>query len=145
MDAVSNSCEECASMCQQCYGGHADQCTSCISTHYLLEDRCVEQCPDGYFKLLQVCAPCDEKCETCEDTEDSCLTCPSNRYLHEGECLTYCPDAYYPTNGSCSACDSSCASCVGGSAHECTACADGHWVMEGTCVNSCPDSYYKLS
>ena len=89
----------CKYTCLTCQGT-SEYCKSCPGDYYLFEnscfekcpgvivdDECVSKCPDRKFKDNGVCKECDEKCETCKESETNCLRCANGYKSHNGDCL----------------------------------------------------------
>jgi len=92
-------------------------CTDCTATNALLDDLCVEVCPDGTYNgvdgAVRRCLDCPETCETCSDS-DYCLSCPSDRarVIDGGD-------------ATCEPCHSSCETCRGIEETDCVNCPEG--------------------
>ena len=99
----------CYSGCSDCFGSNANQCTSCVSSYYLLAGTCYNPCPVGYFGnassgkkqlsflfniCLGSCVACYISCQTCNSTTSSdCLSCYTNNNLINGVCTGSCNSA----------------------------------------------------
>ena len=44
--------EDCDEMCSKCYGPNNDQCLTCPHETYLLNGKCLDDCPSGYYSNL---------------------------------------------------------------------------------------------
>ncbi len=50
-------------------------------------DKCVEECPNGFYKNDKICSECGYLCLNCID-KNLCLTCGLNSYkLDSGNCI----------------------------------------------------------
>ena len=61
----------------------------CLGSGYLLPSgECtLFACPDGYYRHLKTCQPCDSSCLSCSGPGSSeCLACPSDHYINQGVC-----------------------------------------------------------
>eukprot|EP00729_Bicosta_minor_P009179 gene9179-34516_t len=101
----SRSCKQCDTRkCTAC-AGLASHCTSCrgrLGQKYLLNGRCIETCPDGFYAAGSitdgfVCERCLDPCRTCRPNQnDFCLSCLEGFFLHEegtlleGKCVGSC-------------------------------------------------------
>lgn len=47
---------ECHSSCAGCIGNTSQDCTACLSSHLLLEGRCLSRCPEGLFSQQDHCS-----------------------------------------------------------------------------------------
>lgn len=47
---------ECHSSCAGCIGNTSQDCTACLSSHILLEGRCLSKCPEGLFNQQDHCS-----------------------------------------------------------------------------------------
>ena len=95
----------CHSSCETCSGEKEDQCLSCKNGYKLIDGRCSDQCPDGYYKDSNgTCQLCDSNCLTCDgpaiEGNNKCLSCDPNRtesILVDAEgfphnCVSECPN-----------------------------------------------------
>ncbi|XP_076350280.1 proprotein convertase subtilisin/kexin type 4-like isoform X1 [Tachypleus tridentatus] len=77
-------------------GGHV---STCPETYYLLNEECVEQCPDGYYpdeqdplvvthgETIRLCVTCHYTCKTCNGPNDyQCTSCHKDADLNEKYC-----------------------------------------------------------
>lgn len=144
----ANQCQSCTSTtnngsCSECYGLAIDQCLECFSPYYLLNNVCVQSCPDGLYAvttILRQCLPCDNTCLSCVTSPTNCTRCPWGYYLVNGTCLASCPSRYYPntdpTNYTCLPCTLPCLQCT--TQQSCTACITGYFMTPfGNCTANC--------
>jgi len=40
---------ECDETCSRCYGPNNDQCLACLDGTFLLNGKCIDDCPIGYY------------------------------------------------------------------------------------------------
>ena len=95
----------CHSSCETCFGENENQCLSCKNGYMVIDGKCSDKCPDGYYKDSNgTCQKCDSNCLTCEgpsiDGNNSCSSCDLNKsesYLIDAEgfphnCVSECPN-----------------------------------------------------
>ncbi|KAK7896490.1 hypothetical protein WMY93_021815 [Mugilogobius chulae] len=140
------SCVPCDENCMSC---DEHECYWCESDLYLLEGRCVDVCPDGFYVDEDTeCVECHADCETCVGPEDDdCESCEEGKTVENGRCVfehEACPvKTYRSDDGTCEDCHSSCEACSGEEENECTKCAQGRFLSpQQTCVIKCPGSYF---
>lgn len=56
-------CEPCQSPCLTCK--NLTSCLTCNDKLNLLNDQCIEKCPDGYYSNNRQCLQCNPMCGTC--------------------------------------------------------------------------------
>ncbi|XP_053260348.1 extracellular matrix organizing protein FRAS1 [Podarcis raffonei] len=142
-------CVDCHPSCAQCVADLQDTgsiCLKCQNLHHLLlRERCLPECPTGYYKVGGECQKCDASCTTCRgEGPSSCTSCDSNLVLsHIGTCVSACFLGFYrDENQHCKPCSSQCLSCDSGT--RCTSCKDpSHVLLFGECQDdSCAPQYY---
>lgn len=153
-------CDLCASRCAECTG-KSYRCTRCKAPKFLVNNTCVDKCPDGEYGHLPTrqCQKCSsEECMTCADGNDgnNCTTCKSPKALKEGRCEEGCgPDLYekngacvqdcgdlfykYSGNHSCLHCPEHCLQCQFND-QQCTICTPPLVFDNGACVANCSGS-----
>jgi hypothetical protein len=92
----NDDCESCPNSCATCI--NSTSCLTCLNSLYLLNDQCVEECPDGYYTYNQQCLSCHSICKTCKGpSEDDCKSCSKGFEFDENEklCLSLCPNGNY--------------------------------------------------
>ncbi|KAM4521382.1 proprotein convertase subtilisin/kexin type 5-like [Odontesthes bonariensis] len=123
----------------------------CSEYYFLHEDKCVDDCPTGYFasEKQQECVRCHADCASCDGPDiDDCEVCHNPKAVHyNGECLSECPNnTFYEKNtNECRDCDKSCLTCSGHGPSNCLSCdtnrrkdASGHCAWYSQCA---PDTY----
>lgn len=79
----------CVYPCKSCNTSRPTQCLSCYfasdSFRYILNEKCLNTCPDGMYKLelsylrpnltAPTCDNCTSPCQTCGENATQCLTC----------------------------------------------------------------------
>jgi proprotein convertase subtilisin/kexin type 5 len=60
---LDTRCELCQAPCLTCR--NLTSCLSCIEKFYLLNDQCVEKCPNGYYLYNKQCFECNPMCGIC--------------------------------------------------------------------------------
>lgn len=92
-------CEECGSYCQSCSG--VNQCNECKPGYYLINGKCVSDCPEAFAKQSGSCVRCPLDCIKCSHS-DVCQSCVTGFHLHtEGNAVH------------CKKCSLGCAECLG--------------------------------
>nr|XP_010967704.1 extracellular matrix organizing protein FRAS1 [Camelus bactrianus] len=142
-------CADCHPLCQHCAAdlrNTGSVCLRCQNARYLLlGDRCVPDCPSGYYAERGACQKCHSSCRTCRGRGPfSCSSCDTGLVLsHLGTCSTACfPGHYLDDNHACQPCNAHCGSCD--SQASCTSCRDPNKVLLfGDCQHeSCAPQYY---
>ncbi|KAE8631113.1 hypothetical protein XENTR_v10001087 [Xenopus tropicalis] len=141
-------CVDCHPQCQYCVANLQDTGSVCLkcqySRYYFIEDRCVSECPAGFYTDGRSCKRCNHSCKTCSGPwMDSCTSCEDGLILsHNGMCVQSCFQGYYRAGQVCKACNSQCLTCD--SASSCTSCKDPSKVLLfGECqYESCTQQYY---
>lgn len=59
-------CKNCGTFCSVCADNNT--CTACISGYFLLNGKCYQTCPDGYYGRSV-----DSSCQTCQLS--NCANC----------------------------------------------------------------------
>ncbi|XP_060542993.1 extracellular matrix organizing protein FRAS1 [Pantherophis guttatus] len=143
-------CAGCHPLCELCVADlHTDRGSTCLRCrdihHLLLKDRCVPDCPVGFYQLGGECQKCHPSCKTCTgEGPFSCTSCDASLVLsHAGSCLSACSLGFYQDdNLHCKPCSDSCLSCD--SRSHCTSCKDPSKVLLfGECqYDKCPSQYF---
>ncbi|KAG8454257.1 hypothetical protein GDO86_000773 [Hymenochirus boettgeri] len=141
-------CVDCQPQCQYCVANLQDTGSMCLkcqySRYFFLGDRCVLECPDGFYTEGRSCKSCHPSCKTCSGPGlDSCTSCEDGLVVsHNGMCVQSCFQGYYKDGQVCKACNSQCFSCDSGSS--CSSCKDSAKVLLfGECqYESCTPQYY---
>ena len=105
IDEAKQLLNYCHSSCETCSGEKDDQCLSCKNGVILNDGKCLDQCPDGYYKDSNgTCQQCASNCLTCLgpsiDGNNKCLSCDPNKnesILIDAEgfpsnCVNECPN-----------------------------------------------------
>ncbi|XP_071971616.1 extracellular matrix organizing protein FRAS1 [Engystomops pustulosus] len=141
-------CVDCHPQCQYCVANLQDTGSVCLkcqySRYYFLDDRCLPECPAGFYVEGRTCKGCHLSCKSCSGPGlNSCTSCEDGFVLsHNGMCTQSCVQGYYRDGNICKACDSQCLTCE--SAERCSACKDPKKVLLfGECqYESCTQQYY---
>lgn len=138
--SCSNSCASCANI--------TTNCTSCSAGFYLYDHRCLANCPDLYYRVIQgrYCEVCQTPCQTCV-TQTQCLSCRAGYYFFNGICRISCPNSVTvpdSINNACLPCSPICLSCADTVDH-CTSCNIGFAMQAGVCVSQCSNNMYILN
>ncbi|XP_010019626.1 PREDICTED: extracellular matrix protein FRAS1-like, partial [Nestor notabilis] len=141
-------CRECHPSCAACVGNTSQDCTACLSSHVLLEGRCLSECPEGLFSHKDHCYSCHPSCKTCHGPSDlECLTCHPHATLASGKCRTSCKEEQYLNLvGYCVDCHPLCRQCVANlwdTGSICLKCQNARLLLLGDhCIPDCPVGYY---
>ncbi|XP_014467641.1 PREDICTED: furin-like protease 2 isoform X2 [Dinoponera quadriceps] len=139
-------CKPCHSSCETCSGPTDDECISCPNPTLLQGKRCVSQCDDGYYSVVQpsrpVCVPCLHTCKSCV-SRLNCTACQDGLQLQSGECRSSCAQGYYSDRGQCAKCYLSCKTCSGPRRDQCVTCPSGWQLAAGECHPECPEGFFK--
>lgn len=134
-----SECKPCPEECQECFS--SDECTFCAREYFLLDNKCNNRCPQGYYEneFTTLCVPCMQDCEFC--TSNGCIQCKEGLYLLDEQdvCVETCPDGTYAQDETagharCRACDRSCRTCTGPSPADCTSCFGDEPTRDGRCI-----------
>ncbi|CAH0718190.1 unnamed protein product, partial [Brenthis ino] len=141
------TCAKCHQTCDTCFGSEATQCLTCHPSNYILDSRCVNACPSGYYpdKKRKECMKCPVGCATC--LTSFCLTCNSNWELNKkGKCIVVgsdrCATGEFSDGGQCSPCHGDCESCFGENEESCLTCPTPNLLQNHKCVTECSRGYY---
>uniref|UniRef100_A0A3Q1CIX6 VWFC domain-containing protein n=1 Tax=Amphiprion ocellaris TaxID=80972 RepID=A0A3Q1CIX6_AMPOC len=146
----TQTCRDCHPSCWHCSGPSADNCTSCSSPSSLLEGRCVQTCPQGFFMQDDRCQACHPSCLSCSGpSQADCTSCPPLASLQGGYCRTSCQDGLFlhAVTGECLRCSPDCQRCTAdlqtGVGSICLWCkAPRTWLLGDHCVSDCPPGRY---
>lgn len=149
----NGKCQQCHKHCHGCNGPGKDHCLSCNSPHFLLDNTCVPQCPEGYYikdKDERVCGRCHFSCKTCTGHHSvECVICKPGFFKQGDTCVETCSEGHFGNTATmvCERCDPSCSQCQGGGSGNCLSCREGYVYMKqwGQCLQSCPPGYYQVS
>lgn len=152
--ASEGVCQVCDFRCATCLGS-ATNCISCPSGQILYKGgcwatcpaiqlqavgqnaSCVDQCPDGFYKLsVTECAPCAIECTTCQGGPRNCTSCLHGSVSINGTCSVTCGENEFSFQGICVACSASCYGCQY-SPQNCLKCADGYVLTGSICQKGC--------
>jgi len=161
---LNGVCQVCDFSCATCLGS-ATNCISCPVGQLLYQGGCwancpailltnsascgstvgsccVDNCPDGFFKLGQSsCAPCSPQCTTCSGGMDNCTSCLQGSVSLNGTCVVKCGENQFNFRGICLACSASCYGCVNLPTN-CITCAPGYVQSGSLCQKGCLTNQY---
>ncbi|EAS02540.2 myxococcus cysteine-rich repeat protein (macronuclear) [Tetrahymena thermophila SB210] len=155
----------CANTCESCHAENPSLCLSCYNGFYLLNNKCVTECPSEQYQdqINKQCVSCSStypNCKICN--QNSCLLCQNSYYFSPtNNCVTcsQTPIKQYwnPISMQCTdTCDSGlqaddqnqvcrnqckdqgCLICNQASQNICQQCFSGYYLYNGSCVQSCP-------
>ena len=156
------TCISCPPECEACIS--KNDCTLCNSPYFLINNKCLENCPDGNYadENIKECLSCNRACNNCYGpSSKECIDC---NYIDGygkasgkvGECyLITCSDGMYLNIDEieklavCLPCNNTCASCSGGGGYDCIKCADGYIkIIQSngkTLCTTCPEGFVMTS
>uniref|UniRef100_A0A4W3I1G5 Fraser extracellular matrix complex subunit 1 n=1 Tax=Callorhinchus milii TaxID=7868 RepID=A0A4W3I1G5_CALMI len=141
-------CSGCHSTCSSCTGSSPENCTACSSPKVLYENKCLHQCPEGFYSQDNICYPCHPSCRACDGPSDSdCTACHPHVALLNRYCRTSCEDGQYLNLvGFCVDCHSQCQSCVADLQNTGSICLDcknpREVLLRDHCFSRCPTGYF---
>ncbi|KAM9238088.1 extracellular matrix organizing protein FRAS1 [Dugong dugon] len=141
-------CEACHKSCFGCIGKSRHNCTTCQSSHVLLNGQCLSQCPDGYFNQEGSCTECHPTCRQCHGPlESNCISCHPHVTLMGGNCRTNCKEEQFLNLvGYCADCHPLCQHCAAdlhNTGSVCLRCQNSRYLLLGDhCAPHCPSGYY---
>ncbi|EGR29314.1 neurohypophysial n-terminal domain protein [Ichthyophthirius multifiliis] len=123
----NNKCKKCSDNCEKC--SSQEKCERCLDLYFLLEERCIKECPKGFFgnNESRECLKCNPNCAECANINE-CQTCIQGFFLDINDKF-------------CSLCNPECQECVL-QASNCTICAFFMYLFQVDqntvkCVDSC--------
>ena len=135
-------CYECYERCKYCksspdsFGHH---CTECKENYVILNDSCLENCPEGYYEntTQKSCELCNPLCKTRGEDCNKCESCKDGYYLIEKEykceqCNSHCKTCKIEASEN----NENCESCDTDSEFKYLVNATG---FGNNCVSQCPD------
>ncbi|TRY85660.1 hypothetical protein DNTS_020362 [Danionella cerebrum] len=133
---------QCHEDCLTCTGT-PDHCAICREpSSLLMNGRCLQSCPEGFFAKGKVCAACLPSCATCEN-EFECTECAGSSLLSGRQCVTSCERGLFAAHTHCLSCHDSCALCKGAEPQDCLSCSDPtHILKNGRCISDCGPGFY---
>ncbi|CAM4540352.1 unnamed protein product [Leuciscus chuanchicus] len=133
---------QCHEDCLTC-SGTPDHCSSCRDpSSLLMNGRCLQSCPEGFFAQGKFCAACQPSCATCEN-DFECTACGGSFLLSGRQCVTTCERGLFQDHTRCLSCHDSCSSCQGAGPQDCLTCSDSsHLLKDGFCVSDCETGFY---
>jgi proprotein convertase subtilisin/kexin type 5 len=133
---INEKCVKCLTedSCRICDPKDLKKCVECKNAWPMLDNKCVETCPDKTFEEQRVCKKCTDKCLKCSNAL-TCNTCEAGFSLQtNGKCLSSCPKGSYSADGVCLPCEDRCEVC---DSTRCMKCATTVFLQNGKCVASC--------
>lgn len=116
-----------------------------------MNHKCINICPEGWFKTNQKCEKCSQSCKTCASKATQCTSCDSHDKLVGTECQHKCPSRQFIMDGKCVPCHPSCLECSTSGSQSCAKCGNHKDVVgevvplflhQGVCLKSCPPGTY---
>ena len=137
--------------CEKCTDPHCitcsdpETCVECEVGSYLLDDKCVVACPDGYRTENGKCIKCSvEQCKKC-NSKDECLECMKDLVIRlDGECGNECEKGSYVKDGKCIECPDYAIECDAAVIFKC----ESPYIVSKdgkTCVDKCPSGSVEIN
>ena len=127
--------------------GDRFECVECAEGYdFRIGNKCVQECPIGYYQDGINCYSCDSSCRSCSGTPDNCTSCKSQGslpFLLGNKCIPECPSGMGNRDNVCFDCEFPCAECSSGPL-VCTECSQDQgllFLLGPTCTNECPVGY----
>ena len=140
------------SYCEKCLDPHCitcvddiDKCVECEIGTYLLDNKCVSACPEGYREENGKCIKCNiPNCKKC-NSKDECLDCVKDLVLKlNGNCGENCDTGSYEKDGKCIKCPDLALECDENTIFKCESpyliSKDGK-----SCVDKCPSGSVEVN
>ena len=138
LDSTQNECMPCDTTCLTCKGSNPNDCLSCSSTLFLLDNECLTSCPDDYYSQIVnningVCSACSDNCQKCSNST-VCLVCVNEFYVSTvNYSCTDCSESGTFIDGfMCGLCSYGCDQCE--SETNCTVCQVAFYLNETSCL-----------
>ncbi|KAJ8398108.1 hypothetical protein AAFF_G00431850 [Aldrovandia affinis] len=120
-----------------------DHCDSCKDPRsMLLDGRCLQTCPRGFYPDGRVCAACLDSCATCVN-DFECASCGRSLLMTNRQCVAACGRGFYQDHQHCLSCHGDCVACRGPGQQDCLSCSDPSLLLkDGLCVPDCGSGFY---
>ncbi|KAL4471907.1 hypothetical protein ABPG73_001157 [Tetrahymena malaccensis] len=130
-------CTTCISPCATCSLENPNSCFSCENSMPIQNSQCVQACSEGfYLDKNNVCAPCLEGCNSCDDA-NSCISCNKNYRLFSNKNVQICINSI--------SCFSPCSTCSDNfQPTKCKTCINNYYLQDKQCVAQCDLGYFKI-
>ncbi|EAR90268.2 zinc finger lsd1 subclass family protein (macronuclear) [Tetrahymena thermophila SB210] len=126
---IEGICSACDSSCYNCNGITKYNCIQCSNQLYLLNNQCIQQCPQGYFSQSEIIS--GVQINTCIQCPSSCVSCTSLTSCN------LCNLGYFLTNQQCLQCKNNCQVCFGTNGSLCQKCYLGYFLQNQKCTDTC--------
>ncbi|KAL4488828.1 hypothetical protein ABPG72_016481 [Tetrahymena utriculariae] len=160
-----SNCQKCDTMCELCTSNKS-QCTACKIIDPQDNQKCIGQCPSGYYQQDKNCISCtkfDSYCSQCTQTEcqqckegyikinSKCFLCHQDNCIDSNKCTVdcYCQKGYFylqqgqfVDKSNCQKCDTMCELCTSNKS-QCTVCKIIDPKDETKCIDQCPIEYFQ--
>lgn len=137
-NTVTGRCERCGANCGSCL--NSQTCLKCDNNFFLLNNSCVQNCPEGFARINDTCIRCaTDRCRVCNSNPAICDRCISPSFVHNNNCVRTCPEFTFNQNGMCNSCSPFCRSCTNSTM--CLRCESPRLLqLDGSCGSDfCPD------
>lgn len=151
LNTTTQICTLCNSNCTTCFGGNQNQCLTCPSNQFLVNQTCLNICPNGSTPMITAsssqCIICPTNCQLCTysniSTSLNCNQCLTGFYLINGNCTQNCPPGTYSSLATytCITCEiTGCQTCNLNASLivSCSICYPSYYLFNGICLTACP-------
>ena len=149
-NTIYDICQNCnINKCNKCIKTDNEyQCIECSEGHYLLDNKCVLNCPkDNYIQNNNTmqCNQCDYPCYNCLESTNICVSCLDNLNLtKDNTCSDECPINQVAVKSKCESCtQNNCDICDANDLSKCLKCNQTTYLLNGICYQTCPTGFYN--
>ncbi|KAL4511974.1 hypothetical protein ABPG72_012819 [Tetrahymena utriculariae] len=166
INTSSLTCNQCSPSCKTCIL-QSNRCTSCLQGYILFQNKCIKNCPQGYYQSFgenqqPICQKCQYPCNECTSS-NFCLSCQSgfslwqngvcgydyqvvgqcsiDQYQFQSMCFDQCPQGSLVVGRRCF-CQNGCSQCTyisGSNSISCTKCLYRYfYTYKEQCIATCP-------
>ena len=129
--------------CKQCRNNNLDICTKCYNKKFLLNGKCLENCPTSYYAKDDQCLLCIKGCGVCQNNSN-CQVCNKGFFMQNFICVEKCDKGFVAIG------DNICRPCKVGGCKECQKidicdkCSDNKFLYNNQCIAKCELGTFPL-
>ena len=142
---MGTRCEKCKVLyCKKCTTAKTDECSVCDSTKFLVNGKCLDNCPSATYPSGQSCLPCSTGCNSCADIKN-CNLCTKPNIVMAGICSPKCNPGFVPNpdGTKCIQCpQQECSDCNVTNTASCNTCFIPNFLYKNKCFKLCPKGTY---